>query len=509
VGGPEGQRRPRQVPERVHLQGAGQRSAGGDLQADRGGHAPADAVLLSYDLLIVGGGPAGLAAAVEAAGLGLRTALVDERPTLGGQIFKQPGLRVRDARALGRDHVRGRRLIEAAERSGAELLLSTSCVSLRGTDAVLVPEGGPARTVRAERILIAPGAHDRPVVFPGWTLPGVLTAGAAQTIVKTQRVSPGERVLFAGSGPLALAFPAQLHHYGVNVVAALEAGPPPRAGDLARMAGAARGNLALLRDAAGYRAELLRGRVPLRYRRLVVRAEGRERVEAVVHAQVDADWRVVPGTEERVECDTLCVGYGFFPSVELLRVAGCALRYDEDLGGPTVVVDEWMRTTVPGVSAAGDGTGVAGSYVAIDEGRLAALGLVEDERRAAPIRRRLAQKRRFARALARMHRIGPGIYELATPETVVCRCEEVTRADLDAAIDATEDVNVVKGFTRVTMGLCQGRSCQRQVAALIAQRHGRTIADLPYATARSPVRPVPIAAVADASIEDLGLFVAE
>jgi NADPH-dependent 2,4-dienoyl-CoA reductase/sulfur reductase-like enzyme len=416
---------------------------------------------------------------------------------------------VRDARALGRDHVRGRELIEAAERSGARLLLSTSCVSVRGTEAVLVAEGEHARTVSAGHVLLAPGAHDRPVVFPGWTLPGVLTAGAAQTLVKTQRVSPGERVLFAGSGPLALAFPAQLHHYGVNVVSALEAGPPPRPRDLLRIGAAARRNAGLLRDALGYRAELLRGGVPLRYRRIVVRAEGRERVEAVVHAAVDADWRVVRGTEERLEVDTLCIGYGFFPSVELLRLAGCELRYDEDLGGPVAVVDEWMRTTVPGISAAGDGTGVAGSHVAIDEGRLAALGLVRDEARAAPIRRRLAQKRRFQRALLRMHRVGAGVYELATPDTVVCRCEDVTRAELERAIDASADVNVVKGFTRATMGLCQGRNCQRQIAALIAARHGREIGDLAHATARAPVRPVPLAAVADQSIEDLGLFVVD
>ena len=409
-----------------------------------------------YDLLVIGGGPAGLGAAIEARRLGLEVGLVDERPTLGGQIFKQPGLRVTDHRALGRDHLRGRALVEAAERSGARLLLRTSCVSLRGTDAVLVEECAQARTASAGHMIVAPGAHDRPVVFPGWTLPGVVTAGAAQTIVKAHRVSPGERVLFAGSGPLALAFPAQLHHYGVNVVAALEAGPPPGPRDLLRLAAAARGNGALLRDAASYRLELLRGRVPLRYRRMVVRAEGRERVEAVVHAAVDANWRVVPGTEERLEVDTLCVGYGFFPSVELMRVAGCEFRYDENLGGPVVLVDQWMRTSVPGISAAGDGAGVAGSYVAIDEGRLAALGLVEDEARAAPIRRRLAQKRRFQRTLERMHRIGPGVYELATPETVVCRCEEVTLAELERAIDASADVNVVKGLTRATMGLCQG-----------------------------------------------------
>ncbi len=458
----------------------------------------------SYDLLVVGGGPAGLAAAAEARRHGLAVALVDERPALGGQIFKQPGLVVRDPRVLS-----GRELIEAAERSGAQLLLRTSCITLRGTEAVLVEEGGKARAVSAKHVLLAPGAHDRPVAFPGWTLPGVLTAGAAQTIVKAHRVAPGKRLLFAGSGPLALAFPAQLHHYGVNIVAALEAGPGPGPAAVGRLAAAARGNLPLLRDAMRYRTELLRGRVPLRYRRIVVRAEGRDRVEAVVHAAVDDDWRVRPGTEEREEVDALCVGYGFFPSVELFRVAGCDLRYDEDLGGPVVVVDAWQRTTVPNVLAAGDGTGVRGSYVAEDQGRLAVLGLVGDEQAAGHVRRRLAHRLRFQRALNRLYRVGPGIYELTTPETVICRCEEVRRAELDRAIDATPDINVVKNFTRVTMGLCQGRNCQRQIAALISARHGVPLAQLPLATPRSPARPTALAAIADETIEDHGLFVAD
>ena len=164
---------------------------------------------------------------------------------------------------------------------------------------------------------------------------------------------------------------------------------------------------------------------------------------------------------------------------------------------------------MPGVLAAGDGTGIGGSYAAEDQGVLAALGLLGDEARATPVRARLARRRAFAGALRRMHRIGAGVYELATADTVVCRCEEVTVGELEQAIDATDDINVVKGFTRATMGLCQGRSCQRQIAAAIARRHGRQLADVPIGTARSPARPAALAAIADQSVEDRGLFVAE
>jgi Sarcosine oxidase A3 domain/Pyridine nucleotide-disulphide oxidoreductase len=255
--------------------------------------------------------------------------------------------------------------------------------------------------------------------------------------------------------------------------------------------------------------------VPLRYGRIVVRAGGEGRVERVVHAAVDRDWRPIPGSEEQLEADTLCVGYGFVPSVELLRLAGCDLRYDEDLGGPVVVVDEWLRTTAPGVSAAGDGAGVAGALVAADEGRLAALGATLDleaiapaeaEQRAAAVRARLRRKTAFRRALRRLHAVGAGVYDLATDDTVVCRCEEVTRGEIDAAAADTADLNVVKGLTRAGMGLCQGKTCQRQVAATIAARHGIPIASVPMATPRFPVRPVPMGAIADPSIEDEGLF---
>lgn len=494
-------------------------------------------------LLVVGGGPAGLVAAGLAARHGLTVLLVDERATFGGQIYRQPGpgFVVRDPRRVGRDYWAGVALVEAARGAGVELRARTAVLSLRGTTAVCLTEGDEHVTLlRARRVLVAPGASDRPVPFPGWTLPGVVTAGGAQALVKASRVAPGTRVAFAGSGPLALAFPAQLRHLGVNVVLALEAGPAPRAPAVARLVVAGWGNAALLRDALTYRARLLGARVPLRYGRIVVRAEGEDRVEAVVHAAADADWRVIPDSEERLEVDTLCVGYGFVPSTELLRLAGCQFGYDENLGGLVVEVDAWQRTNVEGVLAAGDGTGVRGALVAVAQARLAALGAAADlgavsraraARLARPVRRQLAAKERFRRALLPLYAVGPGIYELATPETVVCRCEEVTLARLEETMEATVDTDALKSYTRAGMGLCQGRSCQPQIGAALARRTGAAseagspldgtdearrpvprlsggqLATLAGTTPRPPVRPAAIGVLADDAVPDRGLFV--
>jgi thioredoxin reductase len=473
---------------------------------------------LPYDLLIAGGAaPAGGGRPRQGPAAGLRTVLVDERVTLGGQIYKRmgPGFTVHDPAAMGADYVRGQALIDAATGSGAEIQLGTSVLAIEGERVIVAAEGGPARELTARRRLLAPGAQDRPVAFPGWTLPGVLTAGGAQILVKTQRVLPGERILFAGSGPLAIAFPAQLVGYGAHLALVIDAGRAPGATDLARMLGAARGNTGLLRDALRYRLGLLRARVPLRYGRIVVRADGDGRVESVTHAAADAAWRPVAGTEETLAVDTLCLGYGFQPSFELLRMSGCALTHDENRGGPCVIVDEWMRTTADGVLAAGDGTGVEGSRVAVDEGRLAALGAAlelgalsaqEARRRAAPVRARLARARAFARALEPMHRIGPGIFELADAGTTVCRCEQVTRAQLAEAIDHSADINVIKTLTRAGMGMCQGRNCQRQVAALVCARHGIPIAEVALSTPRLPARPVALGAIARSSADDPAHF---
>lgn len=472
----------------------------------------------AFDCVIIGGGPAGVAAAGVAAKLGLRVAIVDERPTLGGQIYKRmgPGFLVQDARKVGKDYFRGEELIRDAAHPNITLFLSTLVLTIEDKKIVIAQGNQLAQNITFKKLLIASGAYDRPVVFPGWTLPGVITAGAAQSLVKTQRVLPGERIFFAGSGPLALAFPAQLSQYGANIVGITEAAPRPGLQSILKITAAMFGNFDLLTDAARYQAHLLKNRIPMKYRRIIVSANGKDRLESVTHAKVDKNWKVIPGTEKTVVVDTLCIGYGFFPSIELFRLVGADLSYDESRGGSVVNLDRWGSTTVPDIFGAGDGTGVSGSYVAIAQGKLTALQMAfeigkisENERDALAVEfsKLLRRRTKFQRAINFAYEIKTGIYDLAQDDTVICRCESVTLGKIRPLLESTADASVIKAYTRCGMGMCQGRNCQRQISALLAKEHGLKISDIAQSTPRFPAKPISLGQIADDSIRDEKYFV--
>jgi thioredoxin reductase len=474
----------------------------------------------SHDLLVIGGGPAGLSAALESSKHGVKTAIIEERITLGGQIFKRLGVGFKgpSAASLGKDYARGAELISAIEKSNVEVFDSTQVVSIEDSIVYTTHPNFGTRAFKYKNLIIAPGAYDRPVVFPGWTLPGVMTAGAVQTLVKTQQLSPGKKILFAGSGPLALAFSAQLLELGAPVYKVLESSHPPKLSELFRLTAAVSGNWNLISDAIRYRSILLKKSIPFKYRRLVVKAEGQGRVESVTHCKVDQEWRPIKGTEEVESVDLLCVGYGFFPSHEIFRFLGCSFVYDENQGGFKVEKDQWGETSVPGIFAAGDGTGVTGSYSAIAQGALAGLkvaflhgNLNELQLRnlAKSYFRELSNRNRFQKALNHMFDVRPGIYELADDQTIICRCESVKKSGIDSVIESTSDISVVKAYTRAGMGLCQGRNCQRQIAAMISKRHALPFSEIPFATPRFPFKPVEIGLIADGSIRDEKYFINE
>jgi len=458
-----------------------------------------------YGVVVVGGGPAGMSAALEASRAGATTAIVEERHSLGGQGYKQvpAGFQVKRPDRLDRQIRAGRALIEEVHDCAVDVYLDTVAWGLDGTHVGLEAHGDAPAELRADQVIVATGAYDRPVVFPGWTLPGVLTAGGAHSLLRTQGVVPGERIVMVGTGPLLLAFSAQLHSQGAPVVHVIDSSPFPGPGAMTRLALSARRDASLLVEGAGYLAYLLSRRVPRLYSHAIVRVDGTDAVQSVTVAKLGGDGAIQPGTEKTIEADTVCVGYGLAPSSELTRVVGCRQIWDRSSESFVPYRDDGMRTSRPGVLVAGDCTRIGGAEVALAEGRLAGLtaahdaGLLDDAKyraRSESEIHELRQHLRFRDVLDSLYPIGDWAYDLAKDATVVCRCEDVTMADLAAARPPwVVDPSDVKATTRAGMGFCQGRNCGAHIRRLIA---GPGL-EYPSFTPRPPVKPSMISSIAE------------
>ncbi|MFF5970511.1 NAD(P)/FAD-dependent oxidoreductase [Streptomyces sp. NPDC012769] len=440
------------------------------------------------DLAVVGAGPAGLAAAVTAADLGLSVVLVDAGRLPGGQYYRHAAPELRAA-AGRRPHVphphdwraftsRERRLRthEAAHRLTYLPLHHVWAVAPEGrawtlhtrTEEDTAPAADPT-TVTARAVLLATGAYERQLPFPGWTLPGVVGAGGAQAMLKGGLVLPGRRTVVAGSGPLLLAVAASLAAAGARVPAVVEAAAY---GGYARSTGTLLRNPAKLAEGARFGAALARRQVRLLTRHAVVEAHGTKRVEAVTVARLDRDWRPVPGTGRRIPCDSVAVGHGLVPELSLATALGCATRTAAD-GTVALDLTDNQRTSVPGVWSAGETGGVGGAQLALVEGELAARSIagalgVAPAGDSAVLRRRRDRLRAFADAMGAAHRPADGWKDWLRDDTDVCRCEEVPAGRVREAVDTlgARDVRTAKLLTRAGMGWCQGRMCGPAVSVL-------------------------------------------
>lgn len=420
-------------------------------------------------VVIVGAGPAGLAAAEQALAAGADVTVLDQADAAGGQYHRMvpAAYAPRHPQHGWAAFERRRRVLDDCTwwpESTVWAIHNGQVHVLRG------PADGakrPRHTLEPDALILATGAHDRTLPFPGWQLPGVFTAGAAQALAKGERVAIGRRVLVAGAGPFLLPVAESLLDVGADVVAVLEANPATtvlkgwgvpvrKSGELARYAGA-----------------LARHRVPYRFGRTVVEARGADRVREVVTARLHADWSVVAGTERTYEVDAVCVGHGFVPQPELAVAAGC------DLENGFVRVGDDQRTSVPGVFAAGEITGIGGADAARAEGAVAGCGAAGG----VPSRELLRERDRanaFSDRLAKAHPIGDAWPGWLRDDTVVCRCEETTYGQLKSAAEdpVSSGPQALRLGTRAGLGPCQGRMCGPTVSELCggAERHHRPIA---------------------------------
>lgn len=447
-----------------------------------------------YDVAVVGAGPAGMAAASLCARHGLETVIFDEQPTPGGQIYRAiTETPLADRRVLGDDYRGGEKLASELLSSGAQYVPNATVWSLTPELEIGVSVGGGSKLLTARRVILATGALERPFPIPGWTLPGVMTAGAAQTLLKASGIVAEGRTVLAGTGPLLWLLAWQYRNAGVTVDAILDTTPR---GNRARARPYLPGFLFSPYLVKGLKLlAALRGKVKVVRDVTELRAEGDDRVRSV-------QWRTADGGGGTLPVDTLLLHQGVVPNVNLAMAAGVEHRWDPEQLCWSPLLDRDGETSLPGISIAGDGAGIGGGQAAAWRGVIIAMAAVRAlrpdtqmpaEKLAYTALERFMRGRRF---LDRLYRPARG-FRIPSGDTIVCRCEEVTAQQIvDAVKLGCPGPNQMKSFLRCGMGPCQGRLCGLTVTELMAQARGIPPQEVGYYRLRPPVKPITVAELA-------------
>ncbi|MEM9147600.1 MAG: NAD(P)/FAD-dependent oxidoreductase [Pseudomonadota bacterium] len=460
------------------------------------------------EAIIVGAGPAGMAAASILAEAGAAVLLLDENPAPGGQIWRGVDAATAVHRSrLGADYAAGRRATRRLAASGARHLPGTTVWQLSPlvTGAEIGwTDGQRARLATVPVVILATGAQERPFPIAGWTLPGVMSVGGAQTLLKSSSLA-AEGAVFAGTGPLLYLVVAQYLAAGVPVAAVLETTAPGALGRAAWSAPAALRRPALLAKGLQWIAAIRRAGV--RHIRGVrgLRVLGETAATGIA-------WRMGDGRWREIATEHVFLHQGVVPSVNLSMAAGLAHRWCPQQLAWVPRTDAWGQTGSPGLFVAGDGAGIAGWQAAEARGAVAAqaalvrlgrLSPVQARLRAAPDRRRIAAEGRLRPFLDAWFRPAEAFRVPEDPETVVCRCEEITAGALRAAIaQGLAGPNQLKSFTRAGMGPCQARSCALTLHETIAHQTGRPAGQIEPLRFRPPVKPLSISELADMTFDD-------
>lgn len=460
--------------------------------------------MTTLDVAIVGAGPAGLAAATLCAERGLSTCLYDEQAAPGGQIYRGISASpIARPEILGDDYWHGASLLAPFRRSGARYVPAAAVWALAqraGGGFTLSLTAGPAHArqaiaVEARAVILATGAMERPFPIPGWTLPGVMTAGAAQILLKAAGLVPQGRTVLAGCGPLLWLVASQLLRAGAQIEAILDTTPRGR---LAQALRAAPGFLLSSYFTKGLdlvRSVRRRARVIEYVTALSIVGS---RAASSVQCSVDNATHEMPA-------DIVLLHQGVVPDVNLAVAAGCAIAWSDDQACFAPVVDQWGGTSVTGLYVAGDGAGIAGAAAAEARGSLAALAVANSlgridsdarNRAAQPQRRALSTALRGRAFLDALYRPADA-FRIPVGSTLACRCEEVTAdAIAQLARAGCAGPNQMKAYTRCGMGPCQGRLCGLTVAEIIAREQRRDPAEVGYYRTRFPAKPVTLQDVA-------------
>jgi len=457
-----------------------------------------------HNVVIIGAGPAGLSASLAAAAAGAPVLLIDSNPRLGGQYWRMSADDFQDQHNQHFDLDTGLLLINAVKArkeievwSGAQIWSATN---KDGKNTLRVIYQGKERIVNTENLILCTGAYDRTLPFPGWDIPGVMTPGGVQSLLKGHGVLAGRRVVVAGSGPFLLPVAAGVIKAGGSVVALLEANKSRR---WLTSFSVLLENISKIKEAFYYIKTISEAKVRARFGQAVIAAHAASNgeLESVDIAKIDRNFRIKK--VQNIKCDVAAIGWGFTADTSLAGSLGCNQLVAKD-DGVVVWVDSKQQTSIPGVFAAGEITGIGGSDLSMAEGVIAGISAAKFVGCNVEVlkahRKRRAKRQRFANALIRAYPIKPGWKSWLRDETIICRCEEVCLSDLKHSINelGATDSRTAKLLTRCGMGLCQGRICGRFVVDLVANELNLSPTDTDRISAvnRPIITPIPLGILA-------------
>jgi thioredoxin reductase/bacterioferritin-associated ferredoxin len=458
-----------------------------------------------YDIVVIGAGPAGLAAATEVARGGATVLLLDDQPAPGGQVYRAAAQADDDAgRIMGQAYLRGRELLTEAAGAGVEMSARSTVWWADPGGAVAFSRDGTSRMIRAQRLIVASGSMERPAPVPGWTLPGAMTAGGAQALLKSGGLAARDAV-FAGTGPLLYLVAAQYLRAGFPPRAVLDATPGSHYAAALRFLPGALRHTGLLATGLRLVRELRRAGVPVVRRVDSLRILGTGSVEGIRYER--------RGRSRDVETAHVFLHLGVAPDPNLALALGCDHFWHAGQRCWHASTDGWGRSSLPNVFLAGDGAAIGGAIAAEGQGRLAAwralcdlghLSRSDRDRHSKPVRARLAREKAVRPFLDRLF-LPPASWRLPDdPDSIVCRCEAVPVGEIRRAVgQGARGLDGLKSFTRCGMGPCQGRLCGVTVAEILARESGLPSSAIAPYRARFPLKPV---ALEDMASLDGGSF---
>jgi NADPH-dependent 2,4-dienoyl-CoA reductase/sulfur reductase-like enzyme len=458
-------------------------------------------MMKQFEAVVVGAGPAGIAAALELTKYEVNTAIVDDAQAPGGQVYRRSpaDFKALPPKRLTYRQRTGHQLTRALLQSKEKLTIFPQS-SVWGSFEpfhLQVLHNDQILKLAYQKLIICEGANERIIPFPGWTLPGIMTMGGMQKLIRHQRLIPGKRILLAGSGPLLIAAAAELIQSGADMAGVLEAAKlselTPLLSELLRQKG-------LLEESVVHTIPLLKNRKILQRRSCVVEAHGKDRVEAVTICQLDDDWRPIAVTKRVVETDAVGIGFGFKPGARLSRLFDCQHYFDSQKGGFVPVLDAYQAADQAGIYIAGDAAGIGGATMAEIQGRIAGLHAAYSLGRVSkkqfdplvqPLIKNKAKAAKYSNKLAQIFTPRDALYQTITPETIICRCEGVTAGEIwDQMRKGRLDLTSLKP-ARLGMGPCQGRGCE-SIAAELLRLNGVDSHMIAPPKLRPPLIPLPI-----------------